>query len=317
MYIDDEKSAILPDFFQNLFEKDYKSHEAYHRINQDFNSEIETRDSYRGREVLEMLQNAEDQTSSYFFISVNTALKTMSFYNGGIPFSKKGFDAILYAKTSPKQGNLSSIGNKGLGFRSILNWAESVDIYSRHTHVSFSIEIAKQKWKELRLFFYQNGFGANIKEIQDNFNRLRETNHDISVPLSIFAVPEATSYEDLPIDFSECRDDIATVIKVRYKDDLQEGILKQLRSINNETLLFIKNLKKIVIKIDDEITTISKEIQKIEPWNDGCVYECSITNGESQSNYSVYMEDGKHKEYEKEIEEYAEEDNYLSPKLVK
>lgn len=317
MFVDDKTSPLSPSLFQNLFEKDYKSHEAYHRINQDFNGEIETRDSYRGREILEMLQNAEDQKSSYFFISVDTTAKTMCFYNGGIPFSKKGFDAILYAKTSPKQGNLSSIGNKGLGFRSILNWAESVDIYSRHTHVSFSIEIAKQKWNELRLFFGKNGLGANIKEIQDNFNRLRETNHDISVPLSVFAVPEATSYEDLPIDFSECRDDIATVIKVRYKDDLQEGILKQIRSIKNETLLFIKNLKKIIIKIDDETTTISKAIQRTEQWNDGCVLECFITNGKSQGKYSIYMEDGKHKEYEKEIEEYTEEDNYLSPKLIK
>ena len=301
MFVDDKTSPLSPSLFQNLFEKDYKSHEAYHRINQDFNGEIETRDSYRGREILEMLQNAEDQKSSYFFISVDTTAKTMYFYNGGIPFSKKGFDAILYAKTSPKQGNLSSIGNKGLGFRSILNWAESVDIYSRHTHVSFSIEIAKQKWNELRLFFGKNGLGANIKEIQDNFNRLRETNHDISVPLSVFAVPEATSYEDLPIDFSECCDDIATVIKVRYKDDLQEGILKQIRSIKNETLLFIKNLKKIIIKIDDETTTISKAIQRTEQWNDGCVLECFITNGKSQGKYSIYMEDGKHKEYEKEI----------------
>lgn len=317
MYKDDGKSAISPDLFQNLFEKDYKTAEAYHRINQDFNGELETRDSYKGREILEMLQNAEDQKSSYFFISVNTSTKTICFYNGGEPFSKKGFDAILYAKTSPKQGNLASIGNKGLGFRSILNWAEAVDIYSRHTHVSFSVKIAKKKWEELRKFFSDKGFIDNIKEIQSNANRLRENKHEINVPLSVFAVPKAATYDELPIEFLAFDNEISTVIKVKYKSELQKGILDQIKAIHNETLLFIKNIKKITIQVDDAVTTICKDLSEQEPWNEGFVYKYTITNGEKTDRYSVYMEDGIYKEYEKEIEEYTEEDNYLSPKLTK
>lgn len=317
MFIDDNESQLESANFEVLFEQEYKSQEAYHRIIQDLNSEVETRDSYKGREILEMLQNAEDQKSSFFFISVDTSVQTICFYNGGMPFSKKGFDAILYAKTSPKEGNLSSIGNKGLGFRSILNWAESVDIYSRHTHVSFSVDIAKQKWDDLRKFFSEHELGNNIKEIQSNMNRLRGDKHEINVPLSVFAVPKAMTYEELPKEFSECDENIATVIKVKYKSELQKGILGQIKSINNESLLFINNITKIIIKIDDGVTTIRKELSKKEPWNEGFVYKYTITNGEKTDRYSVYMEDGVYKEYEKEIEEYTEEDNYLNPKLTK
>ena len=317
MYIDDRKSSLSSDFFQNLFEKDYKSHEAYHRINQDLNSEIETRDSYKGREILEMLQNAEDQGSSYFFISVDTSAKTMCFYNGGIPFSKEGFDAILYAKTSPKKGNLSSIGNKGLGFRSILNWAESVDIYSRHTHVSFSIEIAKIKWDELRKYFVENNLGRNIYEIQSNTNKQRELEHDVKVPLSVFAVPETENYDSLPIEFEKCKESIATIIKVKYSDIFQEKILGQLNSLNKETLLFLNNVTKITLDIDGNITTISKESSLGLEWNDGEVQECKITYNEDFCIYSIYKKEGVYREYEKEVEEYTEEDNYLNPVLKK
>lgn len=48
MFVDDYKSALDPELFKVLFEKDYKSRDGYHRINQDFSSELETRNSYRG-----------------------------------------------------------------------------------------------------------------------------------------------------------------------------------------------------------------------------------------------------------------------------
>lgn len=319
MFVDDYKSALDPELFKVLFEKDYKSRDGYHRINQDFSSELETRNSYRGREILEMLQNAEDQESSYFYISVNTVAKTICFYNGGIPFNKKGFDSILYAKTSQKQGNLSSIGNKGLGFRSILNWAESVDIYSRHTHFSFSNEIAVKKWDELREFFVKEGFAYNIDEIIENENKERTKNQDITVPISVFAVPDVNAYSELPTEFSECSKEIASVIRVKYKEKLQSQIINQIKALSRETLLFLRRIEEIVIKIDDERTIICKKLQKnVLEWNDGKIYEYKITKGEDESGcYLVYVKDGIYKESEKEIKKYTEEDNYHNYKLVK
>ena len=251
--VTDDMNSVLPkEIFENIFEKEYKGEQAYHRINQDLNSELETKDSYRGREVLEMLQNAEDQDSDYVLISVDTEAKEIFFVNGGVPFSKKGFDAILYAKTSPKIGNLSSIGNKGLGFRSILNWGDQVDIYSRHVHCSFSAEIALKKWETLKKIFREHNHIENLKEVEENIQKQKLSGKKISAPISIFAVPDYESYDSLNFNcLPEISKDFATVIKVRYKDSEEESILQQIESsLTTETLLFLNKIKRIIVDVD-------------------------------------------------------------------
>lgn len=323
--VDDMNSVLPKEIFENIYEKEYKGEQAYHRINQDLNSELETKDSYRGREVLEMLQNAEDQGSKYVLISVNTEKKEILFVNGGIPFSKKGFDAILYAKTSPKIGNLSSIGNKGLGFRSILNWGDQVDIYSRHVHCSFSAEIALKKWDALKENFRKQNQIENLKEVEENLRKQKLSGKVISAPISIFAVPDYESYDSLNFDcLSDISNDFATVIKVRYKDSEEKSILQQIESsLTTETLLFLNNIKQIIVKINGEKRCVSvdsedslvKEISKDSgnkiPMRDFLEIKKIKTKDRNDSKeWLVVKETGVYAKESVEMEVYKDDDLY-------
>ena len=75
--------------------------------------------------------------------------------NTGIGFSKEGVESLLTSNLSPKDNNY--IGNKGLGFRSILNWAKKIHIHI-HSHskekdgtwsFSFSRKYAQERFSTL------------------------------------------------------------------------------------------------------------------------------------------------------------------------
>ena len=82
---------------------------------------------YRGRCILELLQNAhdalahadpEDARRISFVLSTDPE-PVLSVGNSGRPFRKEDFDGICQLAQSPKNPN-ESVGNKGLGFRSVL-----------------------------------------------------------------------------------------------------------------------------------------------------------------------------------------------------
>ena len=93
--------------------------------------------AYRGRCVLELLQNAHDaleQASSDDLRQVSFVLKTgprpaLLIGNTGIPFRRDDFAGLCQLGQSPKDPN-QSVGNKGLGFRSVLEVATSPEIWS-------------------------------------------------------------------------------------------------------------------------------------------------------------------------------------------
>lgn len=82
-------------FFYNVLE-DYKrtTSSFSSRIKQDLNKEISTSRDYRGREIYELLQNAEDEMAEFIKIHLDCGTQTLSVSNGGSkckPFSEKGF----------------------------------------------------------------------------------------------------------------------------------------------------------------------------------------------------------------------------------
>jgi len=104
---------------------------------EDFRQEVETLKGYRGREILELLQNADDAGSPKACISLNTHSNTITITNfgeGTIPFSFEGFRAVMLSNLSPKESNGEErlIGAKGLGFKSVLNWAEKIELQSNY-----------------------------------------------------------------------------------------------------------------------------------------------------------------------------------------
>lgn len=112
------------------------------RFLSDYNRELELTKEYNGRQLLELLQNADDAGSKEVEISWNKKTSQLIISNKGEAFSVGGIKSLMLANLSTKT-KVIYIGNKGLGFRSILNWATLINIYSNGSKLSFSNFIAK------------------------------------------------------------------------------------------------------------------------------------------------------------------------------
>ena len=207
------------------------------RIMQDFNLEVDVRDEYRGRELYELIQNADDQGAPKMAISLNSDQNTLTVSNAGTPFSEDGFLSIMRANDSTKL-LLKKIGQKGLGFRSVLNWAEEIEIRSAGVVCRFSAEIAERKWKEEICSKFRND--QKLSSYED-IARQKGRN----CPLAILAVPDVSE------DKTDMEDDYVTTIKLTLRSDTDsvlESIRSQMESLRDgRVLLFLPHLTELTV----------------------------------------------------------------------
>lgn len=218
---------------ESLYIDEAQKNEA-ERWRADFNGEIENLNQYREREILELLQNADDAGSSRVDIILNTIQKTLEVKNSGsntVPFKEEGVSSIMYANLSPKKG-MNYIGAKGLGFRSILNWSNHILIRSANMELEFSNDRVVDFWNTNMVPYLTDHSKYEIAARKDHRQ----------VPLSILALPIVKEIDD--VDF--------TSITIHYNPALESQILKDLRTFQPTSLLFLHNLKSILISVDGE-----------------------------------------------------------------
>lgn len=196
---------------------------------------IEKRDikGYHGREILELLQNADDayqksidmgeKPDCELEVIIEYKNNVLTVINTGTFFDKDGIKAIVQGNNSPKTGKY--IGNKGTGFRSVLNWAEKVRIFSGCFDVEFSKEIADRKLDEIR------------KELQ--IEKQLKKNPNLYIPM--LAVPA-----NIENHKRNDRTTIEIVIDPQKLDD-DCSVLQQIENIDLRILLFLPNIGKIDI----------------------------------------------------------------------
>ena len=96
---------------------------------------------YHGRFLIELLQNAHDAFTGaalndnddrveIIFDPTDSAHGSLLIANDGEPFSASNFDRLSQLGQSDKDPQ-ESIGNKGIGFRSVLEVSDSPEVYSR------------------------------------------------------------------------------------------------------------------------------------------------------------------------------------------
>ncbi|AIZ42709.1 DUF3883 domain-containing protein [Cellulophaga baltica] len=231
----------------DLYKKDY------HEMVAAYNREAATTSGYNGRQILELLQNCDDQKSESVVIEVDRENNRLLIANKGIPFSKAGYRSLATSNLSSKIDKTQFIGNKGLGFRSILNWSNKVSIYSNRFKVTYSNDNKEKAFDE--------SFDDTTKnEIRRTYN-LKSTIYPIPV-LSVPEIVETDKYNEY-----------ATVIELNYKSDFLKDIDNQIKAITSETILFLHYIKSIKfigfdfktdIHIDREFENLVKgSIQKI------------------------------------------------------
>jgi hypothetical protein len=163
-----------------LVESNLKTYrDNFDRFIADYNRELELTKEYNGRQLLELLQNADDAGTNEVLIEWDKEKKKLTISNNGEPFETGGIKSLMLANLSTKT-KVIYIGNKGLGFRSILNWAEQINISSNGCMITFSEMIAKD------VFDNQ----LNLSEINKKQLRIDRNLSEQTVPFPILAIPE-------------------------------------------------------------------------------------------------------------------------------
>ncbi|MBS1629386.1 MAG: DUF3883 domain-containing protein [Bacteroidetes bacterium] len=196
-----------------------------------YNIEQQNIQAYNGRQLLEMLQNADDacETAKAKKVLVSFKDDELIIANNGEPFTEGGFQSITRSSLSPKVMQQNKIGQKGLGFRSILSWADEVAIRSGDTKLHFSKTIAESFLKEII---------ASRPSIAEFISRTSKA----KLPIAVLRVPRLLNVE------IEERKDYDTIITLKLKSDVLDDIQAQIDSvINKETLVFLNNIDEIEI----------------------------------------------------------------------
>lgn len=97
-------------------------------------------ESYSGRSLIELIQNADDAGATRFLI---LRIKNNAFLiaNNGRCFNQKDLLALCRSGSSSKKRKTGTIGFRGIGFKSIVNYAHTVYLTSGDINAVFSREM--------------------------------------------------------------------------------------------------------------------------------------------------------------------------------
>ena len=168
-------------------------------------------ESYSGRIIVELLQNADDAHSSRVYITEKDG--NVVFANNGRPFNDADVMAISRSGASEKKRG-ETIGYRGIGFKSTSFLSSEIVIYSNETAFSFS----KAKTAE--------ALGVDKEHVPT-----------IRIPFLVDAAP----YKDI---IDELQDNGFTTIFI-FKSSNKEVLREEIESLGSDLMLFLKNLKEI------------------------------------------------------------------------
>lgn len=206
------------------------------------NRETSTIDGYRGRQLLELLQNADDAAAGSLRARLLIEIKDgcVVVANSGVAFSQRGLESLVISDCSPKQLDRNRyIGCKGLGFRSILTWSEQPLIASGHLHVAFDRARAH----------------AAVEALARESDVLRTTLEEFDAadgarPVPIMRFPFVPEAEDLALAKEYRERGFDTVVLLRLpprdrRDRVLQDVLAQIDAFQSEALLFCRSLTEV------------------------------------------------------------------------
>lgn len=215
------------------------------------NEEADVKD-YHSRELLELLQNADDayqksielgkKPKDDLIVEIKYSGNTLTVSNTGTLFDEDGITAIMIGNYSNKGEKY--IGNKGTGFRSVLNWANEVSIYSGDYNVRFSKEFANNIF---------NDIAKNNKKIEEQ--KVKHPN----LHMPMLSVAE---YVERPEEYSKKENINKTIIELiidKEKQKDEHNVCKQINDMDMNILLFLPNITEIQIKTEDKAITYKRE----------------------------------------------------------
>lgn len=221
-----------------------------------FNREKSHAREYHGRELLELVQNADDSGVDFGPNKLLIQLTDEALFvaNTGIPFSPEGIKSLMVSNISPKQFlRTKCIGYKGLGFRSVLGWASTIMILSGKLSIGFNKSFATDWLRGLRI----------EKSMVDTKLKTFEKKSGILNPISTLSVPYLFLSENIDDKIIkniykkakgifESGYDTVVCIVFQNPNKTKEQVQKQINTLNSQILLFLQYLEKIEIQSPDK-----------------------------------------------------------------
>ncbi len=229
---------------RDIFIRKYTKSELGSELEKACSEEYELKRDYNGRQILELLQNVDDayvkqNGKSKNEVSVKIVFKDniLEVGNTGTSFSQETIERLCLGRVSEKSSEY--IGNKGTGFRALLNDAEWIELHSGDFSIRFSDEYAKTQFEQYTDESSPKYSALIHKQVKD-----WQKDYDLCFP--VMNCPERIDRRKSEFD---------TLIRVKIKAEnrnKETGILNQLRQPFYKSLLFLPNITKIEIAIDDE-----------------------------------------------------------------
>ncbi len=98
-------------------------------------------ESYNSRSFIELLQNADDAKATKFYVKRSGDFLFVA--NNGRPFNIKDLESLCRSASSNKVRG-TTIGYRGIGFKSVVSFAKEVHLISGDFEITFSKELSKQ-----------------------------------------------------------------------------------------------------------------------------------------------------------------------------
>ncbi len=132
-------------------------------------------ESYMGRSLIELLQNADDANATKFYIK---KLKNNTYLvaNNGREFTEKDLYALCRSGASTKKRKSGTIGFRGIGFKSVVNYAKTVHLISGDIKATFSRDKTRKEIPDIEMvpliriphIFCGENFDKEIQKIFEN-----------------------------------------------------------------------------------------------------------------------------------------------------
>lgn len=189
-------------------------------------------ESYDARSFVELLQNADDAGASRFLIQRVGAFLLVA--NDGRPFTQTDFESLCRSAASSKSRG-TSIGYRGIGFKSVVGLAEKIHLISGALEATFSRDLTA-----------------------------RELPAATRVPL--IRIPHPLPQGDR-VHFDRALHDLRaqgfTTIFV-FADLIATGIEAEFSAFDESALLFLRHIRQIELRTDVE-TVVSVRRETIDP----------------------------------------------------
>lgn len=101
-------------------------------------------ESYSGRSLIELLQNADDACAKHFIVSfIDDEYAIVA--NDGRKFTNEDLYSLCRSGASTKKRKSNAIGFRGIGFKSVVNYSKEVHLVSGDISATFSKELTEAK----------------------------------------------------------------------------------------------------------------------------------------------------------------------------